>query len=128
MLDVLLKKKNVLSYINDSDLCCIPHESNYHTDTTLPWKMTQYMISKKPILVSSSAPLKRILKDSLAGEVFRAGDYRDCGEKILKLKNSRKLLNYAQNGYDYIFKKKNNWEDKSELGLLKAYDSLFKKY
>ena len=54
----------VLANILQADLCCVPHNSNPHTDSTIPHKLFQYMIAKRPILVSSSAPLQRIIDDS----------------------------------------------------------------
>ena len=45
---------NVLANIKKADVCCVPHHSNPHTDNTIPHKLFQYMIAKRPILVSSS--------------------------------------------------------------------------
>ena len=80
-----------------------------------------------PILVSSSAPLQRIIDDSKAGLVFKAGDFNDCAEKILIMaEDKKKLKDYAQNGYEYVTKEGHNWEIKSALNLVSAYQGLFK--
>ena len=61
------------------------------------------MIAKRPILVSSSLPLQRIIGDSKAGLAFRAEDADDCAEKILLMaRDKNKLKDYAQNGYNYV--------------------------
>ena len=118
----------VLANILQADLCCVPHNSNPHTDNTIPHKLFQYMIAKRPILVSSSTPLKRIINDSKAGLTFKAGDANDCAEKILLMaKDKNKLKDYAQNGYNYVTKAGHNWEKESALNLVSAYQGLFKK-
>ena len=116
-----------MANILQADLCCVPHNSNPHTDSTIPHKLFQYMIAKRPILVSSSAPLQRIIDDSKAGLAFKAGDFNDCAEKILIMVNDKKKLkDYAQNGYKYVTTDEQNWEMKSALNLVSAYQGLFK--
>jgi len=118
----------VLANILQADLCCVPHNSNPHTDNTIPHKLFQYMIAKRPILVSSSLPLQRIIGDSKAGLAFRAEDADDCAEKILLMaRDKNKLKDYAQNGYNYVTKGGHNWENESAPSLVSAYQGLFKK-
>ena len=59
--EVKITSQNSDQFYNilQADLCCVPHNSNPHTDSTIPHKLFQYMIAKRPILVSSSAPLQR---------------------------------------------------------------------
>jgi len=122
-----INAKDVMSYISQSDICIVPHNSNHHTDTTLPWKLTQYMLAKKPVLVSSSPPLARIVKKASAGMVFKANDSKDCANKILIMKeNYKDLLKYGKNGHKYVLKEGNNWESKSSVHLIRAYDKLLK--
>ncbi|MBA7679022.1 hypothetical protein ES703_87303 [subsurface metagenome] len=40
----------VPSYIKASDICLVPHQKNSHTDTTIPHKLFQYILMKKPIV------------------------------------------------------------------------------
>lgn len=121
-----IKPRDVISYISQSDVCIVPHNSNHHTDTTLPWKLSQYMLIKKPVLVSSSRPLARIVKKASSGMIFQANNPKDCASKIISLKVNRKsLLKFGKNGFEYVFKKGNNWEQKSLKNLLKAYNQIF---
>ena len=117
----------VLSNIQQSDLCCVPHHSNPHTDNTIPHKLYQYMLAKRPILVSSSPPLKRTVQAAKAGLVFEAGNPFDCSNKILTLINDPISCNiYAMNGYNYVFNQGNNWEDTSSKRLINAFSRLLK--
>jgi len=116
----------VLANIQQADVCCVPHHSNPHTDNTIPHKLFQYMIARRPILVSSSAPLARSVRQAQAGLIFVAGDPNDCAEKIKALAddhNSR--ATFAENGYRYVMEQSHNWEEESALRLIEAYDQLF---
>jgi glycosyltransferase involved in cell wall biosynthesis len=66
--------EKVNSYIAASQACLVPHNNFEHTQTTVPHKLFQYMIMAKPVVVSSCAPLKRIVEETRAGLVFRAND------------------------------------------------------
>lgn len=117
---------SVLANIQQADLCCVPHHSNPHTDSTIPHKLYQYMIAKRPILVSSSVPLARTIKQAKAGMIFKAGDPEDCANKIIMLSEDKTSCDkLANNAFDYVLKKGHNWEEESALNLLKAYDQLF---
>lgn len=63
----------VNSYMMASDVCLVPHNDFEHTQTTIPHKLFQYMISGKPVLVSDCRPLARVVHASGAGKVFTAG-------------------------------------------------------
>ena len=122
-----VSSEDVVANIMQADLCCVPHHSNPHTDNTIPHKLYQYMILKKPILVSSSAPLARTIRQSRAGFIFSAGDHVDCSTKILDMAsdvNQMSLL--GQNGYKYVIQEGHNWENESALNLIKAYDKILK--
>lgn len=117
---------DVLANIQQADVCCVPHHSNPHTDSTIPHKLFQYMIAKRPVLVSSSPPLSRSVRQAGAGVVFAAGDSNDCAEKIMALAddpNGRST--FAENGYRYVMKQGHNWEEESAPRLIAAYDRLF---
>ncbi|HEY3406115.1 MAG TPA: glycosyltransferase family 4 protein, partial [Ohtaekwangia sp.] len=63
----------------------IPHKSNDHTDNTVPHKLFQAMMAGKPVIVSTSAPLNRIISQTQAGIIFKADDEKDLADKILHL-------------------------------------------
>jgi glycosyltransferase involved in cell wall biosynthesis len=117
----------VLDYILESDVCCVPHNSNPHTDSTIPHKLYQYMISKKPILVSSSKPLARTIDKANSGLIFSAGDPQHCAKKILELYNDNDLCTrLSENGFSYVMNNGHNWEEESSLALIQSYNDLFR--
>ena len=116
---------DVLANIQQADVCIVPHHSNPHTDNTIPHKLFQYMIARRPVLVSSSKPLERTVTEAQAGLVFKAGDPQDCAEKVLALANSPEdCLAFAENGYRYVMEDGHNWEEESAPRLIEAYDNL----
>lgn len=78
----------------------------------------------RPVLVSSSAPLKRIVEETKSGLVFEAGNARDCGEKILQLFSSRDLCKQlGSNGVQATVHGHLKWET-SQQSLIGLYRNL----
>ena len=89
----------VNSYVLASDVCLVPHNDFEHTHTTVPHKLFQYMICKKPLLVSSCKPLARIVHDTNAGMIFKTNDSKDMAEKLIYMhSHSEQLLEMASAG------------------------------
>jgi glycosyltransferase involved in cell wall biosynthesis len=112
------------SYMSMTDVNIIPHQSNGHTDNTVPHKLFQGMMSGKPLLVSSCAPLKRIVETHKSGLVFEAGNPKDFAEKVNILyseKNQRDQL--ATNGINATLKGELNWET-TQHALINLYTSI----
>lgn len=84
--------------IIDSDLCAVPHNNIEHTQTTIPHKLFQYMAMSKPVLVSDVKPLKRVVKETKSGFIFKAGNAIDCAEKIKEAIESNDLEEYGKKG------------------------------
>ena len=118
---------HVAWYIKNATIVTVPHFSNEHTNNTIPHKLFQYMIMEKPVLVSDSTPLKRVVDEAHSGYVFEAGNAADCADKILKMIAATNLDQLGRNGFDYVINKGNNWEDSSETQLLQAMELLIKK-
>ncbi len=108
--------------IQKADLCIIPHLSTEHTDTTVPHKLFQYMYLKKPVLVSSSPPLKRIVEATQSGLVFKAGNSEDFAEKALQMIRSDRLKKWGENGHQAVVQTY-NWEKESGK-LIRIYRQL----
>lgn len=120
-----INSEDVLANILQADVCCVPHHSNSHTDNTIPHKLFQYMIAKRPVLVSSSPPLARIVGHANAGMIFEAGNPVDCARKIISMsKNKLECEIFAENGFRYVMEQGHNWEEESALNLIRAYDEL----
>ncbi|QOI98460.1 MAG: glycosyltransferase family 4 protein [Flammeovirgaceae bacterium] len=112
------------SLMHFADVNIIPHKSTPHTDNTIPHKLFQGMMAGKPMLVSSSAPLKRIIENTKAGLVFTAGDANDLSEKILQLIHDNALCRQlGQNGVQATASGGMNWET-DQQSLLHLYQQL----
>lgn len=115
------------SYMSAADINIIPHLKNGHTDNTVPHKLFQGMMSKKPLLVSSSTPLKRIIGEAEAGLVFQAGDPEDFARQVKFLfQHAEKCQQFAENGYHTTFNGSYNWEETGKA-LTALYEALGEK-
>ncbi len=105
------------SYMSLADVNVIPHQSNEHTDNTVPHKLFQGMMTGKPLLVSSSTPLKRLVEKYQSGLVFEAGNSRDFADKVLMLYNEPSLCKkLGDQGKQVTTEENVNWEhDQKEL-------------
>lgn len=112
--------EKIPSYIAVSSICLVPHRKNPHTDTTLPHKLFQYMLMKKPVVVSDCAPLERIVSETKCGLVFLAGDPSDLASRVIDVwKNPQ---GYGENGYRAVVEKY-NW-GKEAKKLMELYYGL----
>jgi glycosyltransferase involved in cell wall biosynthesis len=115
----------VNSYIAASDVCIVPHNNFEHTNTTVPHKLFQYMIMKKPVVVSSCRPLKRIVEDTQSGLVFKANDPHQlshCIESLYK-GGDECIKKYGNNGLRAALGHY-SWKNDSER-LVNMYNNLF---
>lgn len=99
------------TYIFLSNICLVPHHKNPHTDSTIPYKLFQYMLMKKPVIVSDCKPLERIVNETRAGLIFKAGDPKDLAKNIIQI--YKKPDQYGENGYQAVLRKY-NWEDEDK--------------
>ena len=67
----------------------IPHPKNDHTDTTIPNKLFDYMACGRPVVVSSAAPLERIVTQERCGLVFTAGSPENLADVLAHLSADR---------------------------------------
>ncbi|MBN8578545.1 MAG: glycosyltransferase family 4 protein [Cytophagales bacterium] len=111
------------SYMSLADVNIIPHQSNGHTDHTIPHKLFQGMMTGKPVLVSSSAPLKRVVETCKSGLVFKADDEYDFAKKVNELYSSKELCStLGSSGKKATLEGNMNWEHEKEV-LLNIYAS-----
>ncbi len=112
------------SFMKMASVNVIPHHSNGHTDNTIPHKLFQGMMAGKPLVVSSSSSIKRVVELANSGLIFHAGDKNDLADKLETLyrnKNLREEL--GQNGFNATVKGDLNWERTSRQ-LVSLYQSL----
>ena len=115
----------VNSYIAASKVCLVPHNNFEHTNTTIPHKLFQYMMMRKPVIVSSCRPLKRVVEDAKCGLVFRANDAAHLARCLNQLYRADKniLEEYGENGYKAATGKY-SWKNDSRR-LIEMYNDLF---
>lgn len=108
------------SYIAAADICIIPQPSNELIDNGVPHKLFQYMLLEKPVLVSDSKAMARIVRETQCGEIFKSHSAKDFASAVLKIKNSK--IDYGKNGKKAVFEKY-NWRN-SARELLRLYQEL----
>jgi glycosyltransferase involved in cell wall biosynthesis len=86
------------SYVIKSDLCLVPHVYNDFINTTIPNKLFQYMVLRKPVLVSNAKPLARIVGQSCCGFIFKSGSREDAAAKIIAAHQARHDDSYGGRG------------------------------
>lgn len=109
--------EKVPGYISAGDVCIIPHAATDHTEATAPHKLYQYMLMGKPALVSSCRPLRRMIEETGAGAVFKAGDSNSFAETVLKLRDPATRKTLGQAGRKAALGKY-NWQRASEKLML----------
>ena len=113
----------IISYIFSSSVCLVPHNDFEHTQTTVPHKLFQYMICRKPVLVSNCRPLARIVNDARCGLVFEANNYADFAKKLVALyQDSEQMAIMGQNGHRAALGSY-SWRHDSKR-LVQMYDEL----
>ena len=112
------------SYIQTSDICIIPHLKTEHTNNTIPHKLFQYMLLKKPVLASNCNPIERIIKEAQCGLIYRSNDADDLVQKAIELFNHPEINKFGENGYNAVITKY-NWKETSK-NLIDLYSSIRK--
>ncbi len=112
------------SYIKVSDICIIPHLKTGHTDNTIPHKLFQYMLLKKPVLASNCKPIERIVDESQCGLIYKSNDADDLAQKAIELFNHSEINKFGENGYNAVMTKY-NWNETSK-NLIDLYSSISK--
>lgn len=112
----------VPSLISASNVCLVPHHANPHTEATSPHKLFQYMLMKRPVIVSSVRPLKRVVEATGAGLVFRAGDSQSLADTVVRMKDNETRRSMAEAGYRAVMEHY-NWRNTSRK-LLDVYERI----
>ncbi|MBN2091299.1 glycosyltransferase family 4 protein [candidate division KSB1 bacterium] len=115
---------DALQVMRHSDICLVPYLSTEHTETTVPHKLFQYMYLKKPVLVSSCAPLQRIIRETGAGEVFQADDSHDFARGVIHLFDEKVRERAGECGHRAVVEKY-NWQREAKK-LLLIYEKMNK--
>lgn len=103
-----------------SDVLVIPHKKSEHTDSTIPHKLFQYMLTGKPILATNCIPIERIIKETNSGFIYEFDAPQSFEKEVNyiydKWLNNEKL---SMNGVEPVLQKY-NWSN-DEKDLLNIY-------
>jgi glycosyltransferase involved in cell wall biosynthesis len=111
-----MDNRSVPAIIQLSDVCVIPHYVSEHIDTTVPNKIFDYMLQKKPVLVTQSKSLCAIVEKWGCGLVYDDNDSQQLADRICELSRApliREKLGKA--GYNAVVNKCNWAEDEKRL-------------
>lgn len=114
--------EKVPTYIELSSICIVPHKRTFHTETTSPHKLFQYMLMGKPVVVSDCKPLARVVSETGAGVVFEAGNPESLAQAILSLEDDKVREEMGKRGRKAVLEKY-NWRVTSAK-LLSIYENI----
>lgn len=109
------------SFFAASQICMIPQPSVESNNTTIPHKLFEYMSQGKPLIVSDTKPLKRIVEETKCGVVFESFNEKDFADKVIVMREN--LDFYGRNGKNSVINKY-NWALEDSNNLIKLYNSL----
>ncbi|HIJ67058.1 MAG TPA: glycosyltransferase family 4 protein [Planctomycetes bacterium] len=107
------------TYIHLSSVCLIPHISTPHIETTMPNKIFQFMMLGKPVVVSNTRPMMRIVKDAECGLIFKERNAQSLAETIIQLADDNLRRQLGENGQRAV-DDRYNWK-KTVQALLDLY-------
>ncbi len=111
------------SYLDASDICLIPHLKTEHTDNTIPHKLFQYMLLKKPVVATNCNPIERIVNETKSGLIYTSNSSEEFADKIIELYTDKTLgTEMGENGFKAV-KEKYNWEETAKT-LVQLYASI----
>lgn len=115
--------EKVPSYIAASKVGLVPYIKSVQTNASAPHKLFQYMALARPLVVSSMASLSRIMTETGAGLVYRAGDATALADAVISIYRDKNLAaDLGQAGLNAV-RTKYNWQMEGAK-LLELYDRL----
>jgi glycosyltransferase involved in cell wall biosynthesis len=107
------------TYIYLSNVGLIPHISTPHIETTMPNKIFQFMMFAKPVVVSSTKPMMRVVNDAQCGLIFTERDPESLADTIGKLADGDLASRLGENGRKAVIDRY-NWQQTVQV-LLELY-------
>lgn len=75
----------LLDLLSQANIALIPHIKSPQTESGLPHKLFQYMITGIPIIASNCKPFVRVLEDNQAGVIYTYDDGQEFATKVIEL-------------------------------------------
>jgi glycosyltransferase involved in cell wall biosynthesis len=89
------------AYLKISDICVAPFLKNPHHDSGVANKIYDYMLGKKPLIVSDCLPQKRLVEKHECGIVYTSlTGFHDAIIKLIREPGTR--IRMGENGYNAI--------------------------
>ena len=119
----IVEQSKLIEKIRESNLLVIPRPLNLQTKYGFSTKLSEYLVSGIPILVTNVSDNALYIKDGYNGFIVKPGDYHEMADKILYIiSNYNKLKDpVAKNAYNSA-KENFNYANYSK----KIYKFLFK--
>lgn len=102
-------------YMQKATINIIPHIRNGHTDFTIPHKLFQIFLSRRPVLVSSCLPLRRHVNACDGGWVFESENKEDLARVLTGIieTDPEEVESRCTRAYDRAMTDW-NWENEAE--------------
>ncbi len=110
----------LLRFLSKASVALIPHIKSPQTESGLPHKLFQYMITEIPIVASNCLPFIRILEDNHAGLIYTYDNPEEFLEKIVQLHSNFDLQEKLTSNAKQVLLEKFLWEYDAER-LIKIY-------
>lgn len=111
------------SYVEQSDICVSPIVKNPQHESGIANKVFQYMLFKKPVIVSDCKPQQDVIEKSKAGLVFESENARDLANKIsYLLENEAEAISMGESGRNAVMNRYNL--SMMSQGLINMYKTI----
>ena len=108
-------REAVPDYVASSDICLIPYPYCSHWAHTIPNKLFDYMAMSKPVIVSDVEPMRRIVRETECGVVYKCSDGESFYECVQTLRDERTREKMGKNGERAVRQRYNWGVDSTEL-------------
>ena len=103
------------SLLEAADIGVIPHYVTDHTDTTIPNKIFDYMLQKKPVIATHSKTLSEIINSSGCGLIYKDDSPAELAEAIITLRSRELREKLGVSGFNAVLDRYNWKNDESRL-------------
>jgi len=121
-----IQKDKMNRYFSLADCGIIPLKNSNIFKETIPSKIFDYMSAELPIILGVKGEAKEILEKSRAGIFYEPDNFRELAEKIILLKNNKKMLEkMSSKGREFVEKNfnRNKIAEEIETELRKIIDN-----
>ncbi len=96
-------KEELIKTIKRASVCLVPLKNDPLFQNAIPSKMFEYMACSRPVIVSISGEVEKILKKAKSGSIAVSEDANSIAKSILYYYNNRnEIKNQGKNGVMYI--------------------------